>query len=65
MRVFTDEEITTSLASINKQIMGRASPWIDLPYALAHTPPTSPWPPLPWLVKKVLGPHVFGRKYAG
>ena len=39
----------------------------DLALPISHTPPEykDTWPPLPWILRKILIPYVLARKYSG
>ena len=66
VRVFSDEEITTTLKRMQKEIISSMDPWTELPFAIGHTPPTvRDFPPLPWLMRHVLVPWVFYWRYFG
>jgi hypothetical protein len=42
-------------------------PYVIVPFIMSHVPPElkPTWPPVPWLVRKVLVPYMFARRHAG
>ncbi|KAK9316087.1 hypothetical protein V1522DRAFT_420719 [Lipomyces starkeyi] len=62
LKVFTGEEIGEMMALVHKYVMRHENPVMTLPFVRSHTPPEyKSWPPLPWVIKKLLLPLLVLR----
>ncbi|KAK7204967.1 hypothetical protein BZA70DRAFT_278768 [Myxozyma melibiosi] len=66
LRAFSEAELTDMTARLNKYSKTKSDPFTTFVYMRCHTPPKyKGFPPLPWFVRAVLVPWVFGSKHWG
>ncbi|KAK9366117.1 hypothetical protein V1509DRAFT_307047 [Lipomyces kononenkoae] len=64
--VFSETEIKKMTESMRKYSLAHQDPFVALPFIVGHTPPEyRSWPPLPWMVAKVILPQVIARRHSG
>ncbi|KII95761.1 hypothetical protein PLICRDRAFT_34703 [Plicaturopsis crispa FD-325 SS-3] len=64
---FSAAELHDILKKTGDYAKANADPWTGLPFMRSHTPPEYKplWPGMPWVLTKVLIPHVFARRHSG
>ncbi|KAF9445419.1 hypothetical protein P691DRAFT_805693 [Macrolepiota fuliginosa MF-IS2] len=64
---FGDAELKDLNTRLDKYAQSHGDPFILVPYMRTHTPPEfkDVWPPMPWVLRKVVIPYVLARRYSG
>ncbi|KAJ7758202.1 hypothetical protein DFH07DRAFT_741888 [Mycena maculata] len=67
MKVFDAKELLDLNASLDKHAKSHGDPFLLVPFMRSHTPPElkDSWPPMPWVLRKVVIPYVLARRYSG
>ncbi|KZW02261.1 hypothetical protein EXIGLDRAFT_735740 [Exidia glandulosa HHB12029] len=67
MTVFDKKELLELNASLDKHAKSHGDPFMLVPFMRSHTPPElkDSWPPMPWVLRKVVIPYVLARRYSG
>ncbi|KAK9350278.1 hypothetical protein V1523DRAFT_420346 [Lipomyces doorenjongii] len=64
--VFSEVEIREMMESSRKYTLKHDDPFVMLPFLMGHTPPEyKSWPPLPWMVAKLILPWIIARRHRG
>jgi len=67
MKVFDTKELRDLNAALDKHAKSHGDPYLLVPYMRSHTPTElkDSWPPMPWVLRKVVIPYVLARRYSG
>ncbi|KAJ3535458.1 hypothetical protein NM688_g6973 [Phlebia brevispora] len=64
---FVAADIVKMIADLEAYAKSHANPFLQVPYMRSHIPAEykDVWPPLPWVLKKVIIPYVLAKRYSG
>ncbi|KAF5359578.1 hypothetical protein D9756_003160 [Leucocoprinus leucothites] len=64
---FGEAELKDLNQKLDKYAQSHGDPFILVPYMRSHTPPEFKdfWPPMPWVLRKLVIPYVLARRYSG
>ncbi|EKM78145.1 hypothetical protein AGABI1DRAFT_86313 [Agaricus bisporus var. burnettii JB137-S8] len=64
---FGDAELKDLNQRLDKYAQSHGDPFLVVPYMRSHTPPElkNVWPPMPWVLRKVVIPYVLAWKHSG
>ncbi|KAJ7141987.1 hypothetical protein C8R46DRAFT_968177 [Mycena filopes] len=67
MKVFDQKELLDLNAALDKHAKSHGDPFLLVPFMRSHTPPElkDSWPPMPWVLRKVVIPYVLAKRYGG
>ncbi|KAH9896812.1 hypothetical protein C8Q73DRAFT_426929 [Cubamyces lactineus] len=64
---FTTAECAKIIADVDKHAKSHGDPFLVVPFMRSHTSPEYKdiWPPIPWIVRKLVVPYVLAKKHSG
>ncbi|KAI0330633.1 hypothetical protein GY45DRAFT_725809 [Cubamyces sp. BRFM 1775] len=64
---FTPAECQQMTDDVNKYAKSHGDPFLAVPYMRSHTAPEykDVWPPIPWILRKLVVPYVLAKKHSG
>ncbi|EJD39076.1 hypothetical protein AURDEDRAFT_116273 [Auricularia subglabra TFB-10046 SS5] len=67
LTAFDKQELLELNQSLDKHAKSHGDPFLLVPFMRSHTPPElkDSWPPMPWILRKVVIPYVLARRYSG
>ncbi|KAI0646261.1 hypothetical protein C8Q79DRAFT_1000642 [Trametes meyenii] len=63
----TEDECRRMVAEMEKHAKSHGDPFLVVPFMRCHTPPEYKeiWPPMPWVLRKVVVPLLLAKKHSG
>ncbi|KAI0777634.1 hypothetical protein BD413DRAFT_601961 [Trametes elegans] len=63
----TEAECLKMIAEMEKHAKAHGDPFLVVPFMRSHTAPQykNIWPPMPWILRKVMIPHLLAKKHSG
>ncbi|KAF8240911.1 hypothetical protein L208DRAFT_1420317 [Tricholoma matsutake] len=64
---FAEHEVVAMIADLGKYARSHGDPFVSIPYMCSHTPTDIKpfWPPIPWILRKLIVPYIFAKKHSG
>ncbi|THG99462.1 hypothetical protein EW026_g2899 [Hermanssonia centrifuga] len=64
---FEEPEVLAMISQLEAHAKSSGNPFLQVPYMRSHTAPEfkDSWPPMPWVLRKVVIPFMLAKRYSG